>query len=58
MAPNSLIHHAARISTEKPIRSQKKGRCVMLKKSGANMKFSTPHKAAHIAIAAMFLVLK
>jgi len=58
MAPNFLIHHAARVSTEKPMRSQKNGRWVMLKKSGVKMEFSTPHKAAQIAIAATFRVLK
>ena len=58
IAPNFFIHHAASISTENPTISQKNGRWVTLKKSGAKMEFITPHKAAHIAIAAMSRVLK
>ena len=58
MAPIFLIHHAASISTEKPTISQKNGRWDMLKKMGAKMEFNTPHKAAHIDIAAISRVLK
>jgi hypothetical protein len=58
MAPNFLIHQAAMVSTEKPMRSHKKGRLNMRKNAGAKMEFNTPHKAAHIAIAATSRLLK
>ena len=53
-----LIHHAATVRTVKPIKSQSTGRCVMLKTIGEKIELSTPHKAAHNAIAAMSRLLK
>lgn len=56
--PNFLIHHAARINTENPIKSHRKGSPNMRKKIGAKIVFSTPHKVAHIDMAAISLVVK
>ena len=56
--PNFLIHHAARMSTENPIKSHRKGNPNMRKKMGAKIVFSTPHKVALIDMAAISLVVK
>jgi len=58
MAPNFLIHQAATVRIVNPIKSQSRGRCVMLKTMGEKIELSTPHKAAHNAIAAMSRLLK
>lgn len=58
IAPNFLIHQAARISIEKPIKSHKKGRPNIRKKMGAKILFNTAHKVAQRDIAAISLVLK
>lgn len=58
IAPGFFIHHAANISTEKPIMSQRNGKWNMLKNMGARIEFSIPHMDAHSAIAAMFRELK
>ncbi len=58
IAPNFLIHQAARISIEKPIKSHKKGRPNIRKKMGAKILFNTAHKVAQRDIAAISLGLK
>ena len=58
MAPSFPIHQAANVSTEKPIRSQRKGIPVSLKNVGEKMEFNTPQRPAHIAIAANSRLLK
>ena len=58
MAPVFLIHHAAIVRTVNPMRSQSRGRWVMLKTMGEKIELSTPHRAASIAIAAMSRLLK
>ena len=58
IAPNFLIHQAARISAENPIKSHKKGSPNMRKKTGAKRPFNTPHRVAHSDMAATSLVLK
>lgn len=51
-------HHTARISAEKPMRSQAKGRWKIWKKAGDIIKFKTPHNAAKIVIPAKSRVPK
>ena len=58
IAPNFRIHQAARIRTEKPIKSHKNGRPNIRKKIGAKRVFNTPHKVAHKDIAAISRLLK
>jgi hypothetical protein len=56
--PSFLVHQTVIVNAVKPIKSQRKGRPNMLKKIGENIEFSTPHRDAQIAIAAMSLLLK
>ena len=56
--PSFLIHQVAKMSTENPIKSHKNGRPNMRKKIGAKRVFNTPHKVAHIDIAAISFVVK
>ena len=58
IAPNFLIHQAAMISTEKPMRSHKIGSPNIWKKTGESNVLSTPHNAEHMEIAAISRALK
>ena len=56
--PNFRVHHTARISDAKPIRSHRKGRWKTWKKIGERVELSTPHKAEQRAITATSRLLK
>jgi hypothetical protein len=56
--PNFLIHQAARMSTENPIKSHRNGSPNVRKKMGAKRVFSTPHNVAHNDMAAISLDVK
>ena len=58
IAPNFLIQTAATVKTENPMRSHKKGKPNIRKKIGEKMEFKTPHRAAHMDISAISLLLK
>ncbi len=57
-APSLCIHHAATLSTVKPMRSQRIGSPVRLKIMGEKRAFSTPQRAAATAMAATSRVLR
>ena len=58
VAPNFLVHHTAIVNSEKPIMSHRKGRPVIRKKIGEKIGLSTPHRAAHMDIAAISRLVK
>lgn len=56
--PSFLVHHTAMMRQVKPIRSQAKGRWVIVQKTGEIVTLRTPHRAAHMEIATMSRLLK
>jgi len=57
-APGFLIHQTVSTRTAKPIKSQKRGKPVILKNMGAKIELMTPHNADSKAIAATSRLLK
>ena len=56
--PAFFVHQTDIMRQVKPSRSQAKGRWVIVKKTGEIVTLRTPHRAAHIAIATISLLLK